>query len=79
MRAHPGATRERLSWDGTALHVWVTARAVDGAANRALLRAVAAALAVRPAAVTIVAGGGGRDKTVEVEGADAAALERLRG
>ena len=77
VRAHPGASRERLSWDGETLHVWVSARAVDGAANRALRRAIAAGLGVRPAAVTLVVGERGRDKVVEVEGADAAALDRL--
>ena len=39
VRAHPGASRDRLEWDGEVLHVWVTARAVAGAANRALVAA----------------------------------------
>ena len=54
-----------------------SARAVDGAANRALTLAIAVALGVRPSAVSLRSGRG-RDKTVDVEGADAAALERLR-
>jgi uncharacterized protein len=77
VRAHPGASRERLRWDGATLHVWVTARAVDGAANRALLRAVAAGLGVRRPSVRLVSGERGRDKAVEVEGVEAAALDRL--
>jgi uncharacterized protein YggU (UPF0235/DUF167 family) len=70
VRAHPGASRERLAWDGETLHVWVTARAVEGAANRALVAAIARGLRVRPSAVSLVAGGRGRDKVVEVEGVD---------
>ncbi len=77
-RAHPGASRERLAWQDGVLHVWVTQRAVDGAANRALVRAVAAALGLRPSAVVLTAGDRGRDKVLEIEGADGAALERLR-
>src|SRR5256885_3839112 len=62
VRAHPGAPRERVEWQGDVLHVWVTARAVEGQANRALVRAVARGLGVRPSAVTLVAGQRGRDK-----------------
>ena len=66
VRAHPGASRERAEWEGGTLHVWVTARAVEGAANRALVRAVARALGVRPSAVALVGGERSRDKVVEV-------------
>ncbi|HET7876533.1 MAG TPA: DUF167 domain-containing protein, partial [Methylomirabilota bacterium] len=78
VRAHPGASRERVVWDGVALHVWVTARAVEGAANRALTRAIARHLGVREAAVSLLAGGRGRDKLVEVDGVGPAQLEALR-
>jgi uncharacterized protein YggU (UPF0235/DUF167 family) len=77
VRAHPGASRDRLAWDGAVLHVWVTARAVEGAANRALLKAVAHGLEVRPAAVRLAGGDRSRDKAVEVDGLDAHVLERL--
>lgn len=69
VRAHPGASRERAQWDGDVLHVWVTARAVEGQANAALVRAVARALGVRASAVTLVSGERARDKVVEVDGA----------
>jgi uncharacterized protein len=72
VRAHPGASRERVEWDGGVMHVWVTARAVDGAANRALVRAIARHLAVRASAVAVVTGARGRDKVVEVTGLDPA-------
>jgi uncharacterized protein YggU (UPF0235/DUF167 family) len=66
VRAHPGASHERVRWEGDVLHVWVTARAVEGAANRALIEALARALGVRRSAVTLVSGERGRDKVVEV-------------
>jgi uncharacterized protein YggU (UPF0235/DUF167 family) len=69
VRAHPGASRERAEWRAGTLHVWVTARAVEGQANRALVQAVARALDVRASAVTLVAGERGRDKVFEVENA----------
>jgi uncharacterized protein YggU (UPF0235/DUF167 family) len=77
VRAHPGASRERLSWDGHALHVWITARAIEGAANQALRAAIARALGTRPSAVALVAGDRSRDKVVEVDDIAAAALDRL--
>jgi uncharacterized protein YggU (UPF0235/DUF167 family) len=77
VRAHPGASRNRLAWDGAVLHVWVTARAVEGAANRSLLKAIVHGLEVRPSAVRLAGGERSRDKTVEVDGVDAGVLERL--
>jgi uncharacterized protein YggU (UPF0235/DUF167 family) len=53
------------------LSVWVTAPAVEGAANRAVLGVVASWLGVRPGAVRMVSGDRGRSKVVEVEGLDA--------
>ena len=78
VRAHPGASRTGAAWDGAVLHVRVTARAVEGAANRALIQAVADALGVRRSAVSLVAGERARDKLVEVVGLDPTSLERLR-
>jgi uncharacterized protein YggU (UPF0235/DUF167 family) len=67
---------------GDALVVRVAARAVDGAATEAALRAVARALGVRRRDVALVTGATSRDKLVEVTGADeaalAAAVDRLR-
>lgn len=67
VRAHPGAARERLAWEGDVLHVWVSERALEGRANRAILRAVARAFGVRPSGVALVAGERSRDKVVEVD------------
>jgi uncharacterized protein (TIGR00251 family) len=62
---------------GDRLRVAVTAPPVDGAANAAVIEAVADAFGLRRAAVTIVRGERGRRKTVRIEGADRAVLERL--
>ena len=62
---------------GDRLRVAVTAPPVDGAANAAVIEAVAEAFGVRRAAVTIVRGEHGRRKTVRIEGATPAVLQRL--
>jgi uncharacterized protein YggU (UPF0235/DUF167 family) len=51
---------------------------VEGAANRALIQAVADALGVRRSAVSLVAGQRSREKLVEVNGLHPASLDRLR-
>lgn len=62
-----------------AVRVAVTAPAVEGAANEAVVGALAAALGVRRSALTLVRGARGRRKTVQVRGLDTAeALERIR-
>ena len=71
-RVHPRASRARLVWDGAVLSLWVTAPAVDGAANRAVCDAAAQWLGVRPSAVRIASGERARTKVLEVDG-----LERL--
>jgi uncharacterized protein (TIGR00251 family) len=63
---------------GERLRVAVTAPPVDGAANAAVIDALAAAFGVRRAAVSIVRGETGRRKTVRVEGGSVATLEALR-
>ena len=85
MHAKPGAARPRVGgMHGDGLMVAVQARAVDGAANAAVIAAVAEALGVRPRQVSIVRGDRHRDKLLRVEVDDASApevqarLERLR-
>ena len=73
IRVRPGAARAGVGGgygDPPALVVRVAERAVDGRATAAALRAVAAALGVRPSAVTLVSGASSRTKIVEVAGAD---------
>lgn len=71
VRAHPGARRRRVEWDGDVVHVWVTAAAAEGAANRAVVDAVAGWLGVAPSRVVLLSGRRGRTKVLEVDGLDA--------
>jgi uncharacterized protein (TIGR00251 family) len=73
VRVRPGAHRDAVggSWvgpRGPALVVAVRARAVEGAANAAVVAALAAAFGLRRADVEIVAGVRGRDKVVALRG-----------
>src|SRR5262245_20549079 len=79
LRARPGASRAGVAGlHGHAVKVQLRARPVEGAANRELVAVLAEALAVRPAAVSLVAGERGRDKRARVDGLDVAtALARL--
>lgn len=76
----PGSARTAVGGrhgEGDTLVVSVTARAVDGKATEAALRAVAAAFEVRRGDVSLVTGATSRDKVVEIDG-DAAAVSGRR-
>nr|WP_028044974.1 DUF167 domain-containing protein [Cellulomonas sp. URHE0023] len=76
VRVRPGASRTAVGGTyGDRLVVAVTARAVDGAATAAVLRALAAALGVRPRHVRLVSGSTSRDKVVEIDDAAASDLQ----
>jgi uncharacterized protein len=82
IRVRPGAARPGVGggYDGPrgrALVVAVAARAVDGRATEAALRAVADALGVPRREVTLVAGATSRDKLVEVPATAAPRLADL--
>lgn len=69
VRAKPGASRARVGGGygpQRRLVVAVTAPAVDGRANDAVLRALASALGLRPNRLRLVGGARSRDKTVAV-------------
>jgi uncharacterized protein len=71
VRVRPGAGRDRVGgrYDGPhgpALIIAVGAPAVDGKATEAVRRALAGALGVRPAAVTLRLGATSRDKVFTV-------------
>ena len=69
IRVKPGSARTIVRGrHGDALVVSVTARAVDGKATEAALRAVAAAFGVRRRDVILVTGAASRDKVVEISG-----------
>ncbi|MGD1052789.1 MAG: DUF167 domain-containing protein [Candidatus Dormibacteria bacterium] len=67
---HPRSGREELTWDGRELRLRITQPPVDGAANAAVLRLVAAWAGVAPSHVRLVAGRRGSHKQVEIEGID---------
>ena len=67
VRVHPRASRARTEWREGVLEVWVTAAPVAGAANRAVLEAVARTLGIAPSAVSLRSGARGRVKVVEAE------------
>jgi uncharacterized protein len=67
VRAHPGAARGRTEWREGVLHVWVAEPAVEGAANRAVIRAVAEVLGVRRSQLRLVSGERSRQKLFDVD------------
>jgi len=78
IRVRPGASRTVVGGDHDgALVVAVGARAVDGAATEAALRALAAALSVRPKQLRLVVGATSRSKVVEVSEPPADLAERV--
>jgi uncharacterized protein len=77
LRVQPRAPKNEIAGEraGT-LRVRVTAPPVDGKANDAVRRLIAKRLGVPASRVSIVRGESSRDKLVEVEGIDDAALRR---
>jgi uncharacterized protein len=80
VRLQPRASRDELAGvrEGV-LVARVTAPPVEGRANEALCRLVAKAAGVPPSRVAVVQGLRARDKVVEVEGLDEAALRAALG
>lgn len=77
IRVKPGSARTAVGGRrGDALVVSVTARAVDGKATEAALRAVAEAFDVRRQDVSLFVGATSRDKVVEIAGEDARLTSR---
>ena len=78
VRVAPRASRSEIGGehDG-ALRVRIAAPPVEGAANRELTKVIAKAFKVPQGAVEIIAGTNSKNKTVRVQGVDAATLEQL--
>jgi uncharacterized protein YggU (UPF0235/DUF167 family) len=78
IEAKPGRKFPSITVRGGMLVVAVRERAIDGAANAAIERAVAAWLGIGVRAVSIVHGASGRHKQLELQGVDPQTLsERL--
>ncbi|MBU2670748.1 DUF167 domain-containing protein [Actinoplanes bogorensis] len=82
IRVKPGASRPAVGGAhegsfGPALVVAVREPPVDGRATEAALRALAAAIGVRPARLSLKAGATSRDKLVRVDDPPADLTERI--
>lgn len=66
VRAHPGAKRNEIRVEGDTIHIWVTAPAREGKANRAIIELLAREMGVKKSEVSIVRGEHGREKIIEV-------------
>lgn len=76
VRVQPGARRSAFAgWYGDHPRLAVAAPPVDGAANAEAVRAIAAAIGVRPRQIRIVLGAASRTKHFEVDGLDQAELD----
>lgn len=68
VRVHPGSRREEVrKLDDGSLEVWARAYAIEGRANDAVCRLVAAFLGVAPSSVYVASGARSRLKVVHVE------------
>lgn len=82
VRVRPGASRTRVGGrygegPDAPLVVAVSARAVEGAATEAVLRAVAEALDLRPRQVSLVRGASSREKLLEISDPPVDLAERI--
>lgn len=68
LRVIPRSRKNEISWEGELLKVKLTAPPVDGAANEALVKLLAARLDLPRSALRIVQGATGRLKVLEVDG-----------
>ena len=80
VRLQPRARRDEVVGEREgAVLVRVTAPPVDGKANDALCRLIAKRAGVAPSRVSVIRGHTARDKTLDVEGVDIAALRAALG
>jgi hypothetical protein len=70
VRVHPRASQARSLWSNGVLELWVSAPPVEGAANKAVVAAVARHFNVPESRVRLRSGLRGRVKLVEVDRKD---------
>lgn len=67
VRVHPRSTRNRHNRDSDGVfHVWVTAPAVNGAANKALLKYLSDQLSVPVSQIVLISGETARTKRIRI-------------
>lgn len=77
LRVQPGARRTAfVGWFGDLPKLAVAAPPVDGAANEAVVAAVADAFGLRSRQVRLVGGASSRTKRLELDGVDDEAIRR---
>jgi uncharacterized protein (TIGR00251 family) len=80
VKAQPGAKKTELAEKvGGSYKVRLAAPPVDGKANKALIRFLAARFDVAPSAVRIIRGLASRTKVIEIDGVDEARAESVLG
>lgn len=72
----PRSSRNEIGWEGETLKVWLTAAPVDGAANEALIKLLAARLDLPKSALRVIRGTTGCQKVLEIEGMTATDVTR---
>lgn len=78
VRVTPRSSRNEIErWDGTILHVRVTAPPTGGQANEACCKLLAKALGVPPSRVTLVHGIRSREKVFRIDGGDEQVLQQF--
>ena len=79
VKVHPRSSKERLAFsDEGVLHVWVSPAAVDGAANKALIRLLAEVLDLAPTRITIQSGQTSQSKRVRIRLSESEIAGRLK-
>ena len=76
VRVIPRSSKNSITWEEGVLKVRLTAPPVDGAANEALIALLAQRLGLPKRDISIVQGATGRQKTVEIIGMTAEAVEQ---
>ena len=76
VRVIPRSNKNAVQWERGMLRVRLTAPPVDGAANEALIALLAERLGLPKRNVSIVQGAASRQKTVEIVGMTAEAVEQ---
>lgn len=80
VRVIPRSSKNSITWEEGMLKVRLTAPPVDGAANEALIALLAHRLGLPKRDISIVQGATGRQKTIEIIGMTAEAIEqKIRG